>query len=83
MRIVVETVVPKITQTVPILLKGKLIYDGEEEYLPRTIGVFNTRHDGLTIRYEYEDAYERYGAHSRSQIEEDPFFKNDRFRSLL
>lgn len=59
-RIVVQPVVPKINDAVPILLRGKIVYDGKEEYFPRTIGLMKTQGDGLTIRYEYADVHERH-----------------------
>jgi hypothetical protein len=73
-RIVVQPVVLKIDNALPIL-RGRIIFDGKEEYLPRTIGMIGLRHDGLTIRYEYEDADDRYQDYHRIQ--------DDRFRSLL
>jgi hypothetical protein len=57
---VVQPIVLKIDGTVPVLLKGKLIYDGKGEYLPRTIGPKETQNTDLTIRYEYADVHERH-----------------------
>ena len=56
-RVVVQPVVPKIDDVVPVYLKGKLVFDGKEEYLPRTVRSIAARYDGLTVRYEYEDVY--------------------------
>jgi len=58
--ILVLPVVPKLNDAVPILLKGKIIFDGKEEYIPRTIGSIDARQDGMTIRYEYEDVHDRH-----------------------
>lgn len=57
-RIAIQPDVPKINDAVPILLKGKITYDGKEEYFPRTIRPIDTRQDGLAVRYVYEDVHQ-------------------------
>lgn len=59
-KLVVAPNVPKPAGLVTVLLEGQILFDGNPEYVPRTVGQKKTESTTLTIRYEYDDVHERH-----------------------
>lgn len=55
------TVTPKIvpSRNIEVLTRGTIIYEGNREYLPRTISEGLSSGNALTLRYSYEETQQR------------------------
>jgi hypothetical protein len=51
-----------------VLARGKIVCDGDEKYLPRTVGEARGGDDSLIIQYEYEELQERPYKHKASEV---------------